>query len=127
VHPDPGAHGDTHDVRPCDAKGIEHADRVRDQVHPAVLRRARLVADRLPRVAEVVPDHESRARREALAELILPPVHRSGSPEDQEDRGACRFAEGLDAEADPVGLNDSLRRAEHYPWTALGSIQTTSH
>ena len=58
VQRDPAAHRDSDDVGAAYSKDVEDSDSVRDEVLPAVLRRPRLVADRLPRVAEVVPDHE---------------------------------------------------------------------
>ena len=55
---DPAAHRDSDDMGLGHSKDVEDSDGVRDEVLPAVLRRPRLVADRLPRVAQVVPDHE---------------------------------------------------------------------
>jgi hypothetical protein len=107
---DPGTHGDSHDMRPGDAEGVEHPRGVPGKIRPTVVRRARLVGDRLARVAEVVPDHEPRAGGEALAELVLPPVHRAGQPADQQDRRALAITEGLDAELDSVGQDDPRLR-----------------
>ena len=54
---DPAAHRASDDVRAADSKDVEDSHSVRDEVLPAV-RSTRLVADRLPGVAQVVRDHE---------------------------------------------------------------------
>jgi hypothetical protein len=74
----------------------------------AVRRRTRLIADRSAGVAVVVVNDEPGAGRETLAELVLPPEHRSGRSVDEEDRGVSGIAEGMDAEVHPVGPDDLL-------------------
>jgi hypothetical protein len=89
-------------------EGVEQADRVRGQISQRVLWSTRLIADRSTGVAVVVADDESGGSCETLAELVLPPEHRSGRSVDKQDRGVCRIAEGSDAEVHPVGPDDLL-------------------
>lgn len=88
------------------AQDVEQADRICGQIAQRVLRSTRLVADRSAGVAVVVADDESGGSGETLAELILPPVHRSGRSVDKEDRRVGGVAEGLDVEVHPVDPDD---------------------
>ncbi len=128
---EPTAHGDPDDMGARDLQCVEHTDGVRDEIGLAVLGRARLVADRLPGIAQVVADHVSPAGRESLAEFVLPPVHRARGPGDQQNRRGGTITEGLDAEVDPVGLHSrqdvAAPAAVSSPTSrALGFIQKIS-
>jgi hypothetical protein len=89
-------------------EGVEQADRIRGQIAQRVLWSTRLIADRSAGIAVVVADDESAGSGETLAELILPPVHRSGRSVDKEDRRVGGVAEGFDAEVHPGGPDDLL-------------------
>jgi hypothetical protein len=47
--------------------------------------------------AMVMPDDESPARRQPLAEFLLPPVHRAAHAADEQDRRVSRVANGVHA------------------------------
>ncbi len=133
------AHGDPDDMSAGNSEGVEYAHSVRDEIELVVPRSAGLIGNGLPGVAEVETDHEAPAGRKALAEFVLPPVHRAGRPGDQQNRRSCRVAERLDVEIDAVrddrsarsrrGVRHALAPATDSAPTssALGSIQMTSH
>lgn len=56
----------------------------------------------------VVAYDEAGPCREALAEIVLPPVHRGARSHDEEDRRVAGVAEGADAEIRAVGSNDAF-------------------
>ena len=109
---DPAAHGDAHDVRCGHVQGVEEADGIADQVGLAVVGRSRRRRRGLPGVSEVVAHDESQPCRQPLAEGVLPPVHGTRGPADQEDRRMRPIAECLQAEIDPV---DSFSLDTHGP------------
>jgi hypothetical protein len=97
-----------HQMGTGQAERVEYADSVRKQILARVFRGTGLVVDRPASVAVVIADDESEAGRQPLAEFILPPVHRGRRSADQENRRIAWVAEGLDADIDPVSLDDSL-------------------
>src|SRR5215204_5090584 len=54
-------------------------------------------------VTVVVPDDVPPAGRQPPAELVLPPVHRTGPTGDEQQRRVRAFAERLHADVDAVG------------------------
>jgi len=92
----------------CQAERLEQAPATATKSGWVYGRGAWLVADRSAGVAVVVPDDTPGPRRETMAELVLPPVHRGGSPGDEQDRGISTITERLDAQVHPVRLHDPL-------------------
>ena len=105
---DRAAHRHPREMRPAEAEDVDQRPRVGHEVATRVGRRARLVADRAARVPVVVAHREPPARRETLAQLVLPPVHRGPRPHDQQDRGVAHLAEALHAEVDAVRVDDAF-------------------
>ena len=106
------AHRLPDDVRPAPRRATSSsADGVGDEVIARVARRARRVAGRLARVAVVVADDVARPRREARAEVVLPPVHRGARSHDEQDRRVGRARRSV-----------STQRSTPLAWTIVGSI-----
>src|SRR5215211_6598194 len=105
---DPPPHRHTHQMGALQAQGVEQADGVLCYVAQGVGRSTRLVADRSAGVAVVVADNEPGAGHQSLAEVVLPPVHRGCPSHDEEDGRVGPIAECLDAEVDPISLDDPL-------------------
>src|SRR5512133_580601 len=56
----------------------------------------------------VVADDEPAARRQPLAEFVLPPVHRGAHAADEQDRGVSRVARRVHAQVDAVHLENPV-------------------
>ena len=110
---DRAAHGHANEMRLGDPEGIQDADHVVHEVVARVLGRSWFVAHRPSGVPMVVADDEPPSRREALAELVLPPIHRRAGAHDQEDRGVAGVTEAVDADVDAVGTDDLVMRCSH--------------
>ena len=102
------AHRHTGQVSAPPPKRVQHPGRIGRQVRAGVLWRPGWVADRLPGVAMVVADDISAARRQPLAEFLLPPVHRAAHAADEQDRGVSRVASSIHAQVNPVDLDDPV-------------------
>jgi DNA-binding HxlR family transcriptional regulator len=98
------AHRDAGQLGAPPPERVEHPDRIGGQVRAGVPRRPGRVADRLPRIAVVVPDDEAPAlaltARQPLAEFLLPPVHRGAHAPDEQDRGIRPVSRGVHAQID---------------------------
>src|SRR5215469_4897242 len=109
------AHRDAGQLSAPPPERVQHPDRIGGQVRAGVPRRPGRVADRLPRIAVVVPDDEAPALAltagQPLAEFLLPPVHRGAHAPDEQDRGISPVARGVHAQVDAVDLDDP--RAVH--------------
>jgi hypothetical protein len=90
--------------------GVQHANRIDDQVATRVPRGSHVIRDRAASVAVVVTDHESPAIREHPAEALLPPEHRPANAHHEQNRRVRRIPERLGAEPDPIRFDHSLRQ-----------------
>ena len=101
---DPAAHREAGEVRALHAEVVEDPERVGHEVVAGVARLARRVGRRTARVAVVVADDEAPGGGEALAERLLPAVHRGRPAHDQQHGRFARVAEGVDAQLGVVDL-----------------------
>jgi len=100
------AHRDTGQVSAPPPERVQHPGRIGRQVRAGVPRGPGRVADRAPGVAMVVADDEPPARRQPLAEFVLPPVHRGAHAADEQDRRVGRVANNIHAQVDAVNIDD---------------------
>ncbi len=99
------AHRDTSQVSAPPSERVQHPDHIRRQVRARVPRRPGWVADRPPGVTMVITDDKSPARRQPLAEFLLPPVHRAAHAADEQDRRVSRVASGVYAQVNAVNIH----------------------
>ena len=111
------------------AQRIEHADRIGRHVLQQIGRQNALAAHRLAEggrhrigrdadlagfadVAIVEADDVVAARRQRLAEGLVPDDHLRAQPHDQQQGGICRPPEGLAADVDAIGLDEPFAGIE---------------
>src|SRR5260370_34063807 len=72
----------------------------------------------------VVPDDKPPARRQPLAEFLLPPVHRPAHATDEQDRRVSRVASGVHAQVNAVDLDDPVAVHNHPHYSLAGRYRT---